>query len=223
MVSQSTGRLVPKTCGSYLCSDCSPWLRSAARAYLAEGCRQTPDTHRLTLLTLTDDARGAMNMAALADTWDATRKALERRGWVDGGWAGSIELQKRLALHPHLILRTPRAFAEQLPTARQQKRDRFQWRLHFGELVPLVRELGWGKVCDWRQVAGVESVTGYATEALASYTTKQAQVQLKQLGAKRIRPIRSSNDWVVGKRLRDFQRREGSDPGPWIDVRSVRD
>jgi hypothetical protein len=224
MVSQSSGRWVPKTCGSYLCPQCSPWLRIVAKKFVAAGCQLTPDSHRLTFLTLTDGAAGTMDMAGLAARWKATAKALERRGWVDGGWCGSIELQKRLALHPHVILRTPRELADRLPTraqAQAKRRDRFQWQLHFRELVPLVRELGWGKVADWCQVANVESVAGYATEALSSYTTKQAHAQLKQLGARRIRPVRHSKSWVPGKGLTDFRQGERADPGPWIDVRSV--
>jgi hypothetical protein len=223
MVSLSSGRVVPKTCKSWLCSDCSKWLRAAAQTYLVAGCASTDrDTHALTFLTLTDTASARMDLPAMAARWKATQKALQRRGWLSGGYAQAIEFQKRGALHPHVLMRAPREVAQLLPRRGEQKRDRSAWRLHFRELVPLVRELGWGPVCDWRQVDGqVLDVAGYAAKSLAGYATKEAHARFKAAGARRVRPLRASRDWVQGMTLADFQQGAGADPGPWQDVTQV--
>lgn len=223
MVSDATGKVVPKTCKSWLCQGCSKWLRAAAQTYLVHGIAETDrDRHGLTFLTLTDTAAGTLDLPGLAKRWKATQLALERRGWLEGGYAQAVEFQARGALHPHVLLRTPKEAAEVLPAGRQTKRDRVAWRLHFHELVPMVRELGWGPVCDWRQVDGqVLDVASYAAKSLAGYATKEAHARFKAAGARRVRPLRASRDWTQGKTFADFQRGADADPGPWRDVTQV--
>jgi hypothetical protein len=222
MVSLSSGRVVPKTCKKWTCPDCSQWLRGAAREYLIAGCAATDHAaYSLTLLTLTDTAAGELDLPGLHRQWKATQKRLSR-SFGTAGYGQAIELQRRLALHPHVILRTPRDVAQLLPAWKQERRTRDQWQLHFKQLVPMVRELGWGQMVDWRRIDGpLSEVSGYAVKSLAGYATKQAHAAFKAAGAKRIRPIRASRDWTPGATFETFKTGARADPGPWQDVTSV--
>jgi hypothetical protein len=220
MVSLSTGRLVPKTCKKWTCPDCSSWLRNAAQRYLIAGCVETAPEHALTLLTLTDTAAGALDLGGLHRQWVATHKRLTRK-WGVAGYGTAVEFQARGALHPHVILRTPTEVAERLPAARQERRTAAQWRMHFKELVPMVADLGWGKICDWRQVSDLVGASEYAVKSLAGYATKGAAVKFKEAGARRVRPIRATRDWTAGRTFETFKQGEKADAGPWQDVTSV--
>lgn len=217
MRSDSSGRVVAKTCKSWLCPTCNTWLREGARGFLMEGARWTMQPDALTLLTLTDQPTPQLDLPALALRMKVTVRAFRREGLMSE-YGGGLEFQNRGALHPHLLVRTPGDVACKLRSQGQRKRDRSQYRFHFGHLVPMVRELGWGRVCDWQAIGDEDGATSYVAKSLARYATKQAYRRFKDAGAHRIRPIRSSTGWVPGKTMRDFQHGEGCDRGPWRDV-----
>lgn len=227
MKSESSGRVVPKTCKSWLCPDCNVWLRQGARGYLIEGAAATlvGGEHpglQLGFLTLTDKSRAELDFGALHQRWSSLAKALRRRGWM-AGYAQTVELQQRGALHPHAIVRVPDDLVPFLREGGSERRNKRQYRWHFSELVPLVQAHGFGQMCDFAVVSGgnFNETVGYAVKSLSRYATKQSAAQLKAAGATRLRPVRASTDWVPGKGLRDFQRGEGVDAGPWVDVSSV--
>jgi hypothetical protein len=220
MRSESTGRVVPKTCKSWLCAGCNVWLSEGARRALLIGAMTCPDGSGLGFLTLTDTAAGDMDLPALKSRLERTVKALRRRNWL-GEYAASIEFQKRGALHPHLLCHVP---LEVLPLWRphgEKKRNREQYAWHFKELVPLVKQLGWGRMVDAEQVTSAEGASFYAAKSLAGYATKEAHQKFKAAGAKRVRPLRMSAGWIP-ERLRDVQRGNlATDEGPWVDVSAV--
>lgn len=217
MRSESSGRVVAKTCKSWLCPTCNTWLREGARGYLTAGARYTMQPEALSLLTLTDQPTPVLDLAGLAGRLKATVRALRGEGLMSE-FGGGVELQNRGALHPHLLVRVPVDLQPRLRVQGKRKRDRAQYRFHFRRLVPMVRDLGWGPVCDWEAIGDEDAASSYVVKTLARYATKQAYRRFKDAGARRIRPIRSSGGWVPGKTMRDFQHGEGCDAGPWCDV-----
>jgi hypothetical protein len=221
MRSESTGRVVPKTCKSWLCPWCNVWLREGARKLIVSGMRTRPPGYDLALFTFTEPARATLDLKGLAHRWKATKKRLQRRGWI-GAHCRVTEWQKRGALHPHIVAHVPIEICERMWTHGDERRTRDQYRWHFNELVPMARELGWGPVCDARAAAASNELAAYTLKSLANYATKEAYVKFKEAGAERIRPINSSRDWAPAI-LREFQRGEkATDPGPWLDVTTGR-
>jgi hypothetical protein len=216
MRSETTGRIVPKTCKSWLCQVCNPWLRDVARQVLAAGALRRPSGFEPAFLTFTEPPDATLDLPAYAARCERTVKRL-RRQWGVGAYAYTTEMQKRGALHPHFLIHWPTDRVELLRDHGVSKRDRAQYRFHFGELVPMARELGWGPVCDAEQVSGTLEAAEYSVKSLGRYATKQAYTQLKQAGVKRVRPIRHSHSWPAsfGAYL---QGKEATDPGPWVDV-----
>lgn len=216
MKSESSGRVVPKTCKSWLCPTCNVWLREGARKMILSGALDRPDGFDLALLTFTDTTEGALDLAGLYDRHKATVRKLEREYGI-AGYCTAVEFQKRGALHPHIMCHWPLDQLDLLPEHGQTKRNREQYRFHFNELVPLAQDLGWGPVCDARAAIGRPDLASYAVKQLAGYATKEAYRKFKAAGAKRIRPLRRSKTWS-DKRLREWQRGDQADPGPWLDV-----
>ena len=197
MVSESTGRWVPKRCGSWLCAPCNGYLRDTATAYLKAGAEDRPEGAGLGFFTLTDTAAGGMDLPELRGRLDATRKRFQREGWW-GLYGGALHFQRRGALHPHLLVHVPADLVPLMRPHGQKKRARAQWRWHFNDLVPAVRELGWGPVCDAELVADSTAAARYATAALSRYATRQAHQAFKRAGARRVRPLRTSQAWAKG-------------------------
>jgi hypothetical protein len=219
MKSDSTGLVVPKTCKSWLCSVCNVWLRVGAVKMLMSGMLERPPGTDLALLTFTDTAHGGLDLEGLYARHRLTIKRLEYRYGIKG-YCSAIEFQKRGALHPHICVYWPTDSLHLLPDHGQEKRTRDQYRFHFGELVPMARDLGWGKVCDARAAVGREDLAQYAVKQLAGYATKEAYAKFKAAGAKRVRPLRRSASWS-DRRLREWQQGDDADPGPWRDVTST--
>lgn len=216
MRSLSTGRVVPKTCKSWLCPYCNVWLREGARKLIVSGMLTRPAGFDLALFTFTEPADWSLDLPAFHARHKATVKRMRRRGWI-GEYCTAVEFQKRGALHPHLIAHVPVDVLELLPEHGQERRSSAQWRFHFRELVPMARELGWGEVCDARAALASNELAKYALKNLAGYATKEAYAQFKAAGAQRVRPLRASRRWA-SERLRAFQRGEEASDGPWEDV-----
>jgi hypothetical protein len=220
MRSESSGRVVPKTCKSWLCSACNVWLRQGALKAIVDGMVERPDGYGLGLFTFTEPPTATLDLSAFYDRHRRTVQALRRRAWI-GEYATAVEFQKRGALHPHLIAHVP---LELLPKLRQdghEKRNRQQYAWWWNELRPMAVGLGWGKVVDAVAVDGLNEVAGYAMKSLAGYATKEAHAKFKDVGAKRVRPVRFSRGWSV-KSLREWQRGDKAiDNGPWEDVTMI--
>lgn len=222
LVSETTGEVRPARCKSWLCEHCNRRLAGQARRYLAHGARERPERTRLAMFTLTDGSAGALDFAAMRRVLDNTRRDFRRRGWWRD-YGGAVELQKRGALHVHLLA----VVDHDAPIAARQhghaKRDRRAYAWHFGELVPALERLGWGPVADVVDVTSIDRATGYAAKALASYATKSNVAMLKRAAAVRVRPVRASRGWAEGLTMADFAEPvSDDDPGPWRPARSLR-
>lgn len=221
MRSESSGRVVPKTCKSWLCSECNVWLRQGAARLIRHGAAEAYAGGRgAALFTFTEPATATLDLPTFYGRMQRTIQRLRHRGWVTE-YVTAVEFQKRGALHPHVVASVPTDLLELLPDHGQQRRDRAQWSMHFRELVPMARDLGWGPMCDVRRVGVANDLGAYATKRLAGYSTKEAYRLFKDAGAHRVRPIRSSRQWAP-KSLREFQRGDKAvDEGPWVDATSI--
>lgn len=216
MRSTSTGAVVPKTCKSWLCSECNVWLRQGALKAIVDGMLRCPDGHGLGLFTFTEPAEATLDLSGFYDRHQRTVQRLRRRNWI-AGYATAVEFQDRGALHPHMICHVPLELVPKLRPDDADKRSRAQYGWWWNELRPLAVDLGWGKVCDAVALKGLNDVAGYALKSLAGYATKEAHAKFKAAGAERVRPIRFSRGWSP-KGLRDWQRGEEAGEGPWEDV-----
>lgn len=207
---------MPKTCKSWLCPDCNVWLREGARKLIAVGAARAPEGWCPAMLTFTEPAAATLDLEGFYRRHQRTVQRLRSRGWL-GEYATAVELQRRGALHPHVIGHVPVELVGKLRRSGQVKRDREQYRWWWNELRPLALELGWGPVVDAVVVEDLTGAAGYATKSLARYATKGAHRRLKEAGARRVRPIRASTGWAGG-RLRSFQRGALADEGPWQDI-----
>lgn len=219
MRSEVTGRIVPKTCKSWLCPTCNVFLRAGAVKMLMSGMLERPEGHDVALLTFTEPSQATLDLPGFLKRHQKTIQRLQNHYGIPG-YCTAVEFQKRGALHPHIAVYWPHELSHLLPDQGQDKRSRDQYRFHFRELVPMAQDLGWGKVCDGRAAVVREDLARYAVKQLAGYATKEAYRKFKEAGAQRIRPLRSSRSWS-DKRLRQWQRGEKADPGPWVDVTNV--
>lgn len=218
MRSEATGRVVPKTCKSWLCSECNVWLREGARKKVASGCFDRPTGYDVALFTFTEPARATLDLPAFLSRHERTIKALRRRG--AGAYCTAVEFQDRGALHPHVLVHWPNDRLNVLRGHGEVRRSRDAYRFWSGELRELAVALGWGPVCDAEAVETFTGAATYVVKQLAGYATKEAYRRFKEAGAQRVRPLRASQDWAP--RLREFQRGEqATDPGPWVDVTSI--
>jgi len=219
MRSKSTGRVVEKTCKSWLCGSCNTWLREGALRAIVDGMVERPSGYGLGLFTFTEPATATLDLSGFYGRMQRTMQGLRYRGWVTE-YATAVEFQKRGALHPHVIAHVP---LELLPKLRQDghdKRNKQQYGWWVNELRPLARKVGWGPVCDAVAVEGLNEVAGYAMKSLAGYATKEAHAKFKEVGAKRVRPVRFSRSWS-SKSLREWQRGDEAGEGPWEDVTTM--
>ena len=216
MRSQSTGRVVPKTCKSWLCPHCNVWLREGAKQLLATGARRRPEGYDCALFTFTEPPTATLDLPAMYARHQRTIQRLRSRGYVTE-YATAIEFQRRGALHPHILAHVPEHLVPRLRPFQQRRRDREQYRFWSGELRELAVDLGWGPVCDATAAGSFLELGSYAVKSLSAYATKQAHRRFKEAGATRVRPIRASRGWA-GVRLRDLQRGNLASEGPWEDV-----
>jgi hypothetical protein len=224
----ATGVIVPARCNSHLCLDCSPLHQMTARRAFEKGLLQRIGEKRcetVVFLTLTDTAKGDLDLPGLAQKWQATRKRLCRM-WGAGDYAMCVEFQDRGALHPHVCLEVDPQVASDL----RERSTRASYRRRMHELRPAAESLGWGQLVDAQTVGVMESdkVARYAAKSLAGYTTKQAKERFKKAGAKHVRPVRLSYGWIEGGLAgaredvlgRDAMA-EGKIAGTWERIRSV--
>jgi len=219
MLSESTGRVVPKTCKSWLCSSCNVWLRQGAFKAIVAGMVDRPAGFGLGMFTFTEPPTATLDLSAFYARHQATVQRLRRRGWI-GEYATAVEFQQRGALHPHLIAHVPHELLPKLRQDGHDKRNREQYGWWWNELRPMAVDLGWGKVVDAVAVEGMNEVAGYAMKSLAGYATKEAHAKFKTVGAKRVRPIRFSRAWSATS-LREWQRGSEASEGPWVDVTTM--
>lgn len=194
-----TGQILPARCNSQLCPACSPLHQMTAREAVEWGLTRRYVDHgedRVVWLTLTDTARGSMDLPELSNRWRATVKRL-RRIWGAIDYLVSIEFQDRGALHPHACIEVGPDVAGDLTDRRS--RSSFRRRMH--ELRPMAESLGWGQMVDAQTIdtlSGREEIGRYAAKSLSGYATKAAKESFKRAGAKHVRPIRLSYGWVPG-------------------------
>jgi hypothetical protein len=194
---------------------------------ITEGIAATPSGYLSCLWTFTEPPAATLDVAGFYRRMKNTRRRLKRYGWITESCT-SVEMQKRSALHAHMVAWVPADVAARMPLGRQLKRTRAQWRWHFLELVPLVQELGWGKVCDARRLDLAEdprTLASYVAKDLSSYLTKEAAKAFKERrDVQRIRPIRPTPGWYSGGLTQAYLDAHTSahtpDPGPWVIFRS---
>lgn len=195
---RETGLLVPARCNSHLCPDCSPLHQMTARLAIEQGLLRRGIKHRdarVVWLTLTDSAKGEMDLRSLRRMWDNTRRRLQRM-WGASDYALSLEFQQRGALHPHVCIEVADEVADDL----KDHRSRASYRRRMHELRPAMEELGWGQMVDAETIAiGHEQRIGkYAAKSISAYATKEAKELFKAAGAKHVRPVRLSYGWFPG-------------------------
>lgn len=194
-----TGQILPARCNSHLCPACSPLHQFTARSAIEKGLvRRYIDRRRDTVvfLTLTDTARGDLDLPALSKKWQATIKRL-RREWGASDFAMVREFQARGALHPHAFVEVADQVAEDLT----DRGSRASYRRRRHELQPMAESLGWGQMVDAVTVDALnerEKVSRYASKSVAGYATKEAAAKFKAAGAKKVRPLSLSYGWVPG-------------------------
>ncbi len=178
---------VPVSCRSWECPHCRRVKALAAFAVVSDGiARYQAQGERVRFLTLTDGS-GSMTVPELYAAWSRFRKRMRRREMLDE-YALAVEVGARLHLHACITGR----FIDQ---AR--------------ELVPHAEAAGFGRIADIRAVpplARADTLAGYITRAekssdalqLARYLTKSTAEELRDRGAKRVRPLRVSRKWEGG-------------------------
>jgi hypothetical protein len=178
---------VPVSCGAWDCPNCRRLKALAAFAVVSDGiARYQAKGERVRFLTLTD-GEGSMTVPELYAAWSRFRHRMRYRGML-GEYALAVEVGSRLHLHACVTGR----FIDQ---AR--------------ELVPHAEAAGFGRIADIRAVpelAAADTLAGYITRAdkssdalqLARYLTKSTAEELRERGAKRVRPLRVSRGWEGG-------------------------
>ncbi len=178
---------VPVSCGAWDCPNCRRLKALAAFAVVSDGiARYQAKGKRVRFLTLTD-GDGSMTVPELYAAWSRFRHRMRYRGMLDD-YALAVEVGSRLHLHACVTGR----FIDQ---AR--------------ELVPHAEAAGFGRIADIRAVpelAAADTLAGYITRAdkssdalqLARYLTKSTAEELRERGAKRVRPLRVSRGWEGG-------------------------
>jgi hypothetical protein len=210
-------------CGSRTCRTCAPRLYAGTRLAIAHGADHPPAGFATALLTITQDPRSRVGFDGFQKRWGNTREGLREREWISG-FANVVEPHKSGVLHAHVTCWVPEWLADELDRDAQQKLLRNTWRGK--ELIPVLRELGWGQVADMRRVtSGAEAVGDYLAKSLEAYLTKST------ITGKRLRPVNLSRSpaWYPGGLTgaqRDAQVAAAGgtpDPGPWstLVVRKV--
>jgi len=180
----------------------------AAFAVVSDGiARYQAKGERVRFLTLTD-GEGSMTVPELYAAWNRFRQRMRRRDMLKD-YALAVEVGSRLHLHACITGR----FIDQ---AR--------------ELVPHAEAAGFGRIADIRAVpplARADTLAGYITRAdksadavqLARYLTKSTAQELRDRGAKRVRPLRVSREWEGGGLTEGWARVKqewyGSTEGKW--------
>ncbi len=199
---------VPVSCRTWDCPTCRGVKALVAFAVVSEGiARYQAKGERVRFLTLTD-GEGSMTVPELYAAWNRFRQRMRRRDMLKD-YALAVEVGSRLHLHACITGR----FIDQ---AR--------------ELVSHAEAAGFGRIADIRAVpplARADTLAGYITRAdksadalqLARYLTKSTAQQLRERGAKRVRPLRVSREWEGGNLTEGWLRvrREwyGETEGKW--------
>lgn len=205
LASLSTGACFPLACLAWSCEHCGRRKWVSARAFFQLGMNAAHGRgERVRFITLTDTAAGRMTVPQLGAAWNRLAVRLRREELLTE-YALAVELQpKRGALHLHAL-----ATGSYIP-----QRSLSSW----------ASTAGFGRIADIRAVKEEEAakVVSYASK-MASYAAKGGKQadRLKQLGAERSRPIRSSRGWYPGglraaEVATGLRREGGADGGPWV-------
>ncbi len=200
-------------CQSWRCSYCGRKKRAAARLVLVDGLKGAfADGRRVRLVTYTDPTpdAGDLTVSDIYERWNHLRTTMRRHGLLNE-YAAALEVQKRGALHLH-VLQTGEYIDK-------------------GDLHIYSHAHGLGNA-DIRAVKASndesdERSAGYCAKELAGYlSAKQAQA-LREKTNRRLRPLRTSRNWGIS--LREAEKRinsewsankgEPKDGGPWLFVR----
>lgn len=194
-----TGEIRPARCNSHLCPECSPLHQMTARQAIEQGLvRRLHEHHedRVLWLTLTDTARGDLDLPGLRRKWQAMYQRLQRL-WGADEYAVSVEFQVRGALHPHACIGVAPEVARDL----EDRKSRSSYRRRMHELRPMAVHLGWGQMVDAVTIDTLQErgkVSRYAAKSVAGYATKEAAARFREAGARNVRPIRLSRGWIPG-------------------------
>lgn len=164
--------------------------RGLVHRYVEHDCQD-----RVVFLTFTDTARGALDLPGLKRQWLAMQKWL-RRNWGGGQFAVVREFQSRGALHPHVFLEVSDQVADDL----RDRESRASYQRRMKELRPAAQRIGFGQMVDAVTIKTMterEKVARYGAKAIAGYATKEAAERFKRAGAKRVRPVSLSREWVT--------------------------
>lgn len=193
--SLSTDRASEIACGRWDCSWCQ-WRKRAAACLILQWGLETAWARgeRVRFLTLTDGSRGKMTVADFYKAWNRLRVTLARErpgGPYMKEYAAVVEVQKRGALHLHILM-TGRYVPQR-------------------KLVGMAMAAGFGRCTDIREVRrvardGEKGSADYVTKQLAGYLTKQSAVALAAKTNERRRPLRTSRGWGDGITMRGAMR-----------------
>lgn len=205
LASLSTGACFPLACLAWSCEHCGRRKGVSARAFFQLGVSAAHERgERVRFMTLTDGSAGRMTVPELGAAWNRLAVRLRREKLLTQ-YALAVELQpKRGALHLHALTT--------------------------GSYIPQRSLSDWSSVAGFGRVADIRAVKQEEATKVVSYASKMASYAakggiqgdaLKQRGAKRARPIRSSRGWYPGglraaEAATGLRRGEGTDGGPWV-------
>jgi hypothetical protein len=169
---------------------------------LADGiCKvQAREDHNLVrFLTLTDTAAGDMDMAALYRNFVTFRHRLKRRGYL-GSYAATVEMQKRGALHLHILMADSERGGGFIPKS---------------EITEHAVASGFGEISDIRMIGQAGEVKDHlahymladahlipeareVVQLVARYCSKSRAASLHEKTKYRLRPLRLSRCWPGG-------------------------
>ncbi len=213
--SRSSQRAYAMACGSWACPTCARKKKAIARRAIEDGMWQAfARGERVRFITVTDDGKGEMRVPDLYASWSRLRIILKRGGYLSE-YAAALEVQRRGALHLHVL-----ATGSYVPVR---------------ELSRLAVRAGFGPVVDVRAVKGdaledAKNSAAYVAKELAGYVMKDGK-SLADKTAVRRRPVRFSHKWgsSLGDAKKDLAREMAEardsevDPGPWVVVRVTSD
>lgn len=207
--------------------------RAACELVLEAGIRDSWSRGSVVrFMTLTDPSpgRGSMTVAGFAEAWKRFI-VYARRDHDDAinAYALALEVQKRGALHAHLLYRSGGGYLDARPRRNAQGEV-----VEDSELYKLCERSGFG-IADVRMVRkGADRLALYSAKEMGSYLTKDKLDAIEEKLGKNRRPLRLSQrePWSfrfptlaagrveVVKRYREMREAEGEewvdDPGPWV-------
>lgn len=221
------GYVTALPCLAWLCPECQHRKWYAAKVFFARGIESARDRdERVRFVTLTDGTEdGSMTVEELSAAWDDLAKLLrrnERRPRHPGKppllgegprlvydeWRAAMAVYRSALAAWHDEMRAWRSYLHEYAMvlevgSRGQQRlhthilmtGRF---IHYRRLSEWASRCGFGRVADIREVKTTDGVAAYATK-MAGYVSKAGRTEeLAQRSIQRVRPVRSSRQWLPG-------------------------